>query len=398
MTDKLMEMIVRERPVGTTANHEIADFLQELFEDMNYSVRSIPFNCVTWEKGESALSIGHQLFEIKPSPFSETFEGSGKLIMARTAEELSSIDCKDAILLLAGKLTESPLQPKNYPFYYPDEHKYLIALLEEKKPKAIIAATGQHPLSGQNPFPLFDDGNFLIPSGNISLQTLLKIESMGFSNEAVHLRINSRKLPAKGRQIIASKKSGQSAGKIVIGAHMDTKYDTPGALDNGAGVAVMLQVAEAVKAKAYDIDFVPFNTEEYFGACGELEYLKQIDGEKDKIKLMINIDSPCHKGAKTAISSYNMNDSMNQIVNDCIRKSQKTVKGEAWYAGDHIPFVFSGIPCLAVTSSDLFSGALEYTHTPKDTLDIIDFEMIDHTAECLVMYIKSACKRSIFYF
>ncbi|AKN31527.1 peptidase M28 [Clostridium carboxidivorans P7] len=389
MISKVFEVITKERAVGTAANDEIVNFLENKFKHMNYSIKSLPFECTVWENGKSTLESSNHLFQVEPSPFSEPFKGSGKLIMAKTVEELEDIDCNGVILLLSGKLTESPLQPKDYPFYYPEEHKYLISLLERKKPRAIIAVTGQNPLSGQNPFPLFEDGNFLIPSGNINERILSKVEAAGLLGESVHLTIDSHKRLSKSRQIAALKKAEKSMGKIVIGAHMDTKYNTPGALDNAAGVAVLIKVAEVLKSAAYDIEIVPFNSEEFYGACGEMEYLKLIDNEKDRIKLMINIDSPCHKGAETAISFHNLNDNISEIINCTIGKSEKIVKGKEWYAGDHVPFIFRGIPCLVVTSSDLFSGALEYTHTSKDTLDTIDFDMVDHIVRYIVEIISA---------
>lgn len=389
MISKVFEMITKERAVGTAANDEIVNFLENELKHMNYSIKSLPFECAVWEKGESILMSRNHLLQVEPSPFSEDFKGSGKLVMAKTVEELEEIDCNDVILLLSGKLTESPLQPKDYPFYYPDEHKYLILLLERKKPRAIIAVTGRNSLSGQNPFPLFEDGNFSIPSGNINEQTLSKVEAAGLLGEVVRLTIDSHKRLSKSRQIVALKKAKKSIGKIVIGAHVDTKYNTPGALDNAAGVAVLLQVAEVLKSETYDIEIVPFNSEEFYGACGEMEYLKLIDNEKDRIKLMINIDSPCHKGAETAISFHNLNDNISEIINSTMSKSEKIVKGEEWYAGDHVPFVFRDIPCLVVTSSDLFSGALEYTHTPKDTLDTIDFDMVEHIVSYIAQIIST---------
>lgn len=389
MISKVFEIITKERAVGTAANDEIVNFLENKFKYMNYSIKSLPFECTVWEKAKSTLISRNHLFQVEPSPFSEPFKGSGKLIMVKTVKELEDIDCNDVILVLSGKLTESPLQPKDYPFYYPKEHKYLISLLERKKPKAIIAVTGKNPLSGQNPFPIFEDGNFLIPSTNINDQTLSKIEAAGLLGEVVNLTIDSHKRLSKSRQIVALKKATKSMGKIVIGAHMDTKYNTPGALDNASGVAVLLQMAEVLKSTAYDIEIVPFNSEEFYGACGEMEYLKLIDNEKDRIKLMINIDSPCHKGAQTAISFHNLSNNISEIINCTIGKSEEIVKGRKWYAGDHAPFIFRGIPCLVVTSSDLFSGGLEYTHTSKDTLDTIDFDMIGHIVRYIIEIIAN---------
>ena len=63
--------------------------------------------------------------------------------------------------------------------------------------------------------------------------------------------------------------------------------------------------------------------------------------------------------------------------------------GEEWYAGDHAMFVFRGIPCLAVTSSNLFESVLEVTHTPRDTRELIDESLIGPTAEFLSEIIKA---------
>jgi len=166
---------------------------------------------------------------------------------------------------------------------------------------------------------------------------------------------------------------------------MDSKYNTPGALDNAAGVAVLLQVAEALRLKitTYDIDFVPFNSEEYFGADGELKYLELLERENANIVLMVNIDSPCHKGSETAISLYHVGEDMRKVMEQVMAGNDHIVSGDQWYAGDHAPFAFRGIPCMAVTSSDFFSGALEYTHTPEDTLSTVSPEMIEPAARYL---------------
>ncbi len=55
-------------------------------------------------------------------------------------------------------------------------------------------------------------------------------------------------------------------------------------------------------------------------------------------------------------------------------------------------FIFSGTPCIAVTASDLFGGALEYTHTEKDTLDIVNLELIEPTAKYVNDFINSFTK------
>lgn len=378
----------KERPVGTENNNAMLDIMQAHLSEMGYVVESLPFGCMVWRQGESTLTIADQTFSVEPSPFSEPFCGERPLCTANTMDELHNLECRDAILLLSGELTKTPLLPKDYPFYYPDEHKEMITLLEQKNPAAIIAVTGATPLNGKNPFPLFEDGNFLIPSANIGADVYTDIERLIHDGQTlVHLNIDSGKVPSRSRQLIASKKAEASKGKIILAAHMDSKYDTPGALDNAAGVAVLLEAAAGLNAVGYDIDIVPFNSEEYYGANGELEYLKQIEGEN--IVLMVNIDSPCHKGSETAISFYNFGEEMQSIADKIMENSPRIVKGQEWYAGDHAPFLFRGIPCIAITSSDFFDGALAKTHTPKDTLDTVDETLVADSSEFLVNLIKT---------
>lgn len=385
-------LIAQERPVGTDSNSKIIEMVDARLAGMGYTVKSLPFDCNVWEQGKSTIRIDSKEFCIEPSPFSEPFTGSSLLCIAKTVEDLQEIDCQGAILFLTGEIAQTPLSPKNYPFYYPDEHKNIITLLEQKQPAAIIAVTSQSTLNGKNPFPFLEDGNFLIPSANITQAIYEDIEVLlNGGKKIAELIINSCKKASHSRQLVASKKSGKSKGKIILAAHMDTKYETPGVLDNATGVAVLLEAAINIDASVYDIDIVPFNSEEYYGANGELEYLKMLGDEK--IILMINIDSPCHKNSETAMSFYNFNDAMQTMANNIMLSSANVVKGNEWYAGDHALFVFQGTPCLVVTSSDFFDGALEHTHTPKDTLDTIDIELIKSSAKCLVDVVAELSSR-----
>ena len=319
------------------------------------------------------------------SLFSWRFSGEGKLLLAETVADLQQIDATDSIILLANALTHSPLMPKNYPFYYPDEHKTIIDILEEKAPRAIVALTGRHPMCGLDPFPLFEDGNFTIPVAYTG-QTTLPIWR-AHAGEKISLTIDSHRIPGKARQLVATKK-GQAEKKVVVGAHMDTKYHTPGALDNGAGVAVLLAVAEKLVHTDFNVDIVPFNGEEHYAACGELAYMEYLSQLGTAVELMVNIDSPCYKGARTAVSFYNLSEKNMAIADQTLVDFPMMVAGEPWYAGDHAPFVFSGIPCIAVTTAD-FENALAQTHTENDTLQIVDQNALSSVADALMSLIDA---------
>lgn len=178
MVHDIMKNLFKERPVGSKNNMDILLYLENLMVKMGYDIKKLPFTCTTCEAGEPCLTMNDRKIEIQASPFSQPFEGSGRLVFVKNLEELETVNCQDCILVVGGELVATPLQPKEYPFYYPAEHRYLIELFERKQPAAIIAATGKHALCGLQPFPLFEDGNFLIPSAYVPKRCLRNYKAM----------------------------------------------------------------------------------------------------------------------------------------------------------------------------------------------------------------------------
>lgn len=390
--NELLKTIIKERPVASMANERILDMIQTEAIQMGWNVISKSFVCTKWEKGKSSIEVGKHSYDIFPSPFSKAYNGNGEIIVIHSLEELKSFNINERIVFLKDNIAKEPMQPKNFPFYYPDEHKHIIDLLEEKKPRAIIAVTGKHEMCGLNPFPMFEDGNFSIPSAFINELTADNILT---ENGMINLNIVSNNSSEKSRQIIVTRKAiDKTAGKIIICAHMDTKYGTPGAIDNAAGLVVLLKIMENLKnyTNMYDIDIVPFNGEEYYEVKGQLEYLDYIKEDFDAIKLVINIDSPCHKDSKTAVSTYSMGEKLSAKLNAEMKKNNNVVMGEQWYAGDHSVFAFKGVPCIAVTSSNLLETVIQFLHTQRDTIDQISCDMINQTADFLTELIKSVAK------
>jgi aminopeptidase YwaD len=172
---------------------------------------------------------------------------------------------------------------------------------------------------------------------------------------------------------------------------MDSKYDTPGAIDNAAGVSVLLETMENLKDYngPYDIEFVPFNSEEYYEVKGELEYLNYMEKSADPVKLVINIDGACHKESQIAVSTYNFEEGLSEKLIVEMKRNKNVIIGAEWYAGDHSMFAYRGIPCIAVTSSNLYGSVLELTHTEKDTFDQISYSLISETAGFVAGFVKS---------
>jgi len=92
----------------------------------------------------------------------------------------------------------------------------------------------------------------------------------------------------------------------VFTAHIDAKRGTPGALDNAAGVVVLLLLAELLEdyAGRLAIELVALNGEDYYAAPGEISYLEHSRGRMDSTLLNVNLDAPGYRQGNTHYSLY----------------------------------------------------------------------------------------------
>jgi len=163
--DKLCQEIP-QRPVGSKGNQEANDFFNEIVSTYGWNIESTLFEAMDWTAEKTNLRFGSEEFKIYPSPYSIGCSIEAEIVSAGNRNELEMINTAGKLLLLHGELTREQLMPKNFVFYNPDEHQQIIALLEEKKPGAILAATSRNAAlaGGVYPFPLIEDGDFNIPS------------------------------------------------------------------------------------------------------------------------------------------------------------------------------------------------------------------------------------------
>ena len=356
-----------ERPIGTYENNNIIEILCNAFGELNYRIIDLPFQCTLWHSEYSFVECNGNRIKIFPSPFSQGLKGNYPIKYVSTLEELKKIKGYNGILIFINELSENAKMPNNFPFYFPDEDKELYESLERINPKGIIAITGQDQSSGLNPFPLFEDVNLKIPTAFVS-----SLENIAKEGE-ISLEINSKTSKEKSKQIIF-RKEGLSKDIILIIAHMDTKYFTNGALDNAAGVYTLHEIAKIIENKNFNhtIEIVPFNGEDHPEVSGQLAYLEYLDKNGYEVKNVINIDGTGHIGSKNMFSFFNYDENCKVKI---IGKNN-LLEGEQWYSGDHGVFAFQNIPCIAVTSSDMFTDSIKITHTKNDIMDIVDIELL----------------------
>jgi len=366
---------ISERPVASKNNILASDYFNRILKSYGFKTRRNQFDCIDWEDQGSTLKVSERYFEVHTGPYSVGCAISAPFCVVKSIEQLRDINSEGKIILLKDEITEEQLMPKNFPFYNPEHHQEIIKYLEKSNCRAIIAATSKNPevVAGEYPFPFIEDGDFDIPSVYMKDKEGDRLES--YEGKIIDLEISSKRKPAKGYNVVAQK--GESKGKIVFCAHIDTKKGTPGAIDDAGGVTVLLLLAELLVNynNKYTVEIVALNGEDYYSNPGELLYLENNKERLSDISLAVNLDGVGYYKGKTAYSTYECPTKIKKITANVFNEYKEILAGEPWYQGDHMMFVQNQRPALALTSTSM-EDMLTIVHTPDDNLDIVDKEKL----------------------
>lgn len=184
---------------------------------------------------------------------------------------------------------------------------------------------------------------------------------------------------------------------IILSAHFDHVGDNkdgtynPGALDNGSGTAVLMEIARILKSNNLQpkrpILFTAFNGEEE-GLYGSKHFVYNTiyDIKKDKT-VVINMDMvgskevmPLSIGTDSKEESE-LRDSLYRIAKELgIDARKSSISGS-----DHAPFARRGIDAVCLIHEDFKNGY----HAPEDTIETVDKDRIDEVLRLVLYYIDN---------
>jgi aminopeptidase YwaD len=366
----LLEKIVLEfgeRLTGSLKNKELAEYAKSYFEKNGYHVEKQSFSCIDWNEKGVELLLNDKKIRAEASYYSPGCQVEAKYVKISTIADLEKSNLENKIAVLFGELTAEQLMPKSFTFYNPEHHQKIIRLLEKKKPAAVVTIV-------DNDTSVFEDGDFNIPSVYVSKdegEKILKEEGI-FS-----LTIRAERTPSIGSNIIA-RINEDKAKKIVITAHLDTKYGTPGALDNGTGIAIILFLSNLIKPEMTDycLELLLLNGEDYYSTPGQIKYMKEYLNQENNIDLAINCDGLGLKNSKTAVSIMGVPEEKEMIINQLIEGRKNFEIIDPWVEGDHMLFQMNNIAAIALTSKNIFELIDNIIHTEKDRIELVDYEKI----------------------
>ena len=412
---------IGERRVGSEQNRRATDYAAKVLKESGWQVEQTELAVMDWKTEGATLTCGGEAFEVFSSHYSLGCNVRGELVAVSTIAELERADITGKVVLLHGEIAAGQIAPKNFPFWNPEEHQHIVALLERGKPLALVCATERNSATagGVYPFPLFEGGDFDIPS--VYMKDTEGARLLTCVGQTVEVVSRAERIPETAFNVVA-RNSEAHAGRIVVSAHIDTKIGTPGAIDNGTGVAIVLALAELLKDMKHPIELVIFNGEDYYGAPGQVKYIEQNAGRLTSsssfapqqssqaalpsacrqfgdIALNINIDGAGYKEGLSCFSPFGLPENIADALMEVIRDNPELIEGAPWYQGDHSLFLQQGHPAIAV-SSQWFIDNMEtqqLTHTPADNLSVVNY---DRVAECAtgiaelikkVLYLPSLC-------
>ena len=370
---------VPDRRPGSRGNRVATDYAAAVLTDLDWQVTQPEFDCMDWYTEGGTLLIGDEAIALTPSPYGLGVDASGTVRVAEDIEDLSRPGLRDAVIVLTGALAAEPLTPKKFPFYGSEDHTRIISALEDAEPVAVIAVTGKYPaLCGAlDPFPLVEDGDFSIPTGNIRPSDAGPL--LAAAGRVANVEIRSERRHARARNVIASR--GPQAPRVTLIAHIDTKPGTPGAVDNAAGVVALLVAADALSPTRrtelpLGVELLLVNGEDHYGAPGELDWLAANAGQLDDVVLALNIDGAGYKEGRSAYSTYNVDSGLQAHIDRVLSERPSLIAGPEFYQSDHAIFAMQGRPAMAITTELVNEMLDQLFHAPTDTPDQVDVDLL----------------------
>jgi hypothetical protein len=181
---------------------------------------------------------------------------------------------------------------------------------------------------------------------------------------------------------------------VVIGAHLDTVPQSPGAEDNASGITTMIQLARMVRQEptALPVRFVAFGAEEARGgngtryAFGSRHFVASLSSaERRAVRGMVALDRVGVRSATVPVCSGGRGTaSLATEIRAASRGAGVATNGCTNRASDHVSFEAAGIPAVRV-------GSVPYAayHSARDVPSVVDRRQLERVGAALWAWLRS---------
>lgn len=373
------------RPAGTRAHNRAATVIETAFRDAGLHVEDLPFACPGWHCQETTLIMDGVSYRAAANLTSPSCDVSAPTVAAGTVADLEAADITGKIAVLFDDLSRQPLTPLNCPIYNVDSHQHINRLLLKKLPAAVIMVNPYQ----DNVERRIEDVDFTIPSVTVPAEA--GAELLHHIGSRVSLRIVTTQTTTTARHILAFK-PGPRPQRIALMAHYDTKLDTPGAWDNGAGIAALLGLATLLAPRALDctLEFIAFGDEENFSQ-DHVVYISERGDQFGSLIAAINMDGIAHILGHNTITMMAHSAPFEELVRQIAVDFPRVEWVAPWPESNHSTFAFNGVPALAFSSSAEWQTT---RHLPTDTPLWINPHGLREVVDLIVAIVSAIADRS----
>lgn len=346
-TLQLLKKLVTDigpKPSGSKAYAKAARIV---FQEMNRSIAEVSYDRYEFEKQEpvkwSELIVGGQQIEVVPQKrgFGTSVEGVNGIIAKRGSGF--------AILN--------------------EQNSEVLAYFSVNSYGKAIA--GSAPADVDKSVPAFGIGKQDVP--------LLERSAMNKLSAAISAEYRPiHKAP--GINVIGQI-PGKSKKEILIIAHLDTIFNTPGANDNTASVIVMLMLAHAASGRqnSHTLTFVASDSEEYvYEGAYHYANARIANNTIGNIRYVLNFDSLTY-GPNLWINSKDqaLKDMIRDIHQDLNLQTKPIYSENDGFVMDSLPFRPSGARAIHANSRGYDEKTLPVYHRPDDTADKVPLDCVE---------------------
>jgi len=203
------------------------------------------------------------------------------------------------------------------------------------------------------------------------------------------LRSGGSLVPGLTERNVLATLQGESDETVVVGAHYDSVWRGPGAIDNASGVEAMSRVAARLVRREHPrtVVFAAWAAEEV-GLVGSRWFVTDAKyrGELDRYVGVVNLDCVAHgerlmlMAAPSGLRDRGISEAKRLGLAE--RYELETLEPGA--GTDHIPFVEAKIPAISL----LHFPYPEY-HLPTETLALVDERRLEDSVELAVALVES---------
>jgi len=191
---------------------------------------------------------------------------------------------------------------------------------------------------------------------------------------------------------------------ILVGAHYDTIYGTPGADDNAAAVSVLLEIANDMKPRDmnrtvifcfFDAEEPPYLLQASMGSTRYYEYQRNTEIHCALIMDLVGHDVPINNFEDLLfITGMESQQELSECLLDTTPpESLRPIPILNSYIGDlsdHYVFRLNNVPYLFMSC-----GLWRHYHSPTDTPDRLNYEKIYRIQQYLTMLITDIDRRNL---